>query len=108
MMSASTNTHALSRMGEAKRPGGCAAEAISGCSTCCELGLGRGDVAGVCGSADRAALAMSASSALLTDGPLATARRSCASEAALARWRALSVSMVHSASWRAAACSVVK
>eukprot|EP00965_Chrysotila_dentata_P055455 1839952-Pleurochrysis_carterae.AAC.1 len=89
MMSASTNTHALSRTGEAKRLDDCAAEATSGFSTRGELGLGRGDVAGVCGSADRVALAMSMSSARLTEGPPATAGRSGASEAALARWRAL-------------------
>eukprot|EP00965_Chrysotila_dentata_P109152 3607130-Pleurochrysis_carterae.AAC.1 len=108
MMSASTNTHELSRMGEAKRLGDCAAAVVSGFSTCGEPGPGRGDVAGDCGSANRAALAMSASNARLTDGPLATAGRSCASEAVLARWRALSVSRVHSASSRATACSVIK
>eukprot|EP00965_Chrysotila_dentata_P148555 4904962-Pleurochrysis_carterae.AAC.1 len=68
-------------MGEAKRPGDCAVEAISVLSTRGESGLGHGDVAGVCGSAVRAAPAMSASSVRLTDGPLATAGRSCAPEA---------------------------
>eukprot|EP00965_Chrysotila_dentata_P107344 3546094-Pleurochrysis_carterae.AAC.1 len=54
-----------------------------------ELGPGRDDVPDECDSESRAALAMSASNACLTEGPLATAGRSCASAAALARWRVL-------------------